>query len=57
MKAPAIQLTTPVTIELGQATDLTAKYKDIASVIAGATLHPGDVLDVSVPQASTITGP
>ena len=52
-----LQLTTPITIELGQATDLTAKYKDIASVIAGATLHPGDVLDVSVPQASTITGP
>ena len=52
-----LQMTTPVTVMLGQATDLTAKYKDVASVIAGATLHPGDVLDVSVPQASTITGP
>jgi protein involved in polysaccharide export with SLBB domain len=33
------------------------KYRDVASVIAGATLHPGDVLDVSVPQAPTISGP
>ncbi len=52
-----LKLTTPVTVELGQATDLKAKYTDIASVIAGATLHPGDVLDVSVPQAPTISGP
>ena len=53
----SLQLTAPVKVDLGQATDLTAKYQDIASVIAGATLHPGDILDVSVPQASTITGP
>ena len=53
----SLQLTAPVRVDLGQATELPAKYQDIASVIAGATLHPGDVLDVSVPQASTITGP
>lgn len=52
-----LKLTTPVTVDLGQPTDLTAKYTDIASVIAGATLHPGDVLNVSVPQAPTISGP
>ena len=52
-----LHLTSPVLVELGPATELTAKYQDIASVIAGTTLHPGDVLDVSVPQASTITGP
>jgi len=52
-----LQLTTPVSVTLGQATELKAKYQVIASVIAGATLHPGDVLDVTVPQASTVTGP
>jgi cell division protein FtsQ len=52
-----LQLTTPVSVALGTATELPEKYEDIASVIAGATLHAGDVLDVSVPQASTITGP
>ncbi len=52
-----LHLTSPVTVMLGTATDLTAKYQDVASVIAGATLNPGDVVDVSVPQASTITGP
>ena len=52
-----LQLTTPVRVDMGTATHLEEKYRDIASVIAGATLHPGDVIDVSVPQASTITGP
>ena len=52
-----LHLTTPVTVNLGTPTELNQKYNDIASVIAGATLHPGDVIDVSVPQASTITGP
>ena len=53
----SLQLTSPITITLGTTAQLDAKYRDIASVIAGATLHPGDVVDVSVPQASTITGP
>lgn len=52
-----LHLTSPVIIELGQATELSQKYEDIAAVIAGATLHAGDVLDVSVPQSSTISGP
>jgi len=53
----SLRLTSPVKVELGTATELTQKYEDVAAVIAGATLHAGDVLDVSVPQASTITGP
>jgi cell division protein FtsQ len=53
----SLQLNTPVSVILGPATELSAKYQVIASVIAGATLHPGDVLDVTVPQASTVTGP
>ena len=34
---------------------LRAKFSDIAAIIAGTSLHAGDVIDVSVPQASTIT--
>jgi len=52
-----LHLVRPVIIKLGHVTDLTQKYKDIAAVVAGATLHAGDVLDVSVPQSSTISGP
>ena len=55
--AITLHLVRPVIIEMGQATELTQKYEDIAAVIAGATLHAGDVLDVSVPQSSTISGP
>ena len=50
-------MTSPITIQLGTPAQLDQKYRDIASIIAGATLHPGDVVDVSVPQASTVTGP
>lgn len=52
-----LHLATPVTFILGPATNLLAKYEDIAAVIANATLHHGDVVDVSVPQAMTVTGP
>ena len=55
--AVTLHLVRPVIVEMGQATELTQKYEDIAAVIAGATLHAGDVLDVSVPQSSTISGP
>jgi len=52
-----IALTSPLTFVLGPASDLAAKYEDIAAVIHGATMHAGDVIDVSVPQAMTVTGP
>ena len=52
-----LQMDAPVTFSLGAPTHLMAKYKDVAAIIAGTTLHAGDVVDVSVPQASTITGP
>jgi hypothetical protein len=35
--------------------ELTAKYEDVSSILAGATLHNGDVIDVSVPDAPTVT--
>lgn len=53
----ALHLDTPITFQLGPASDLLAKYEDIAAVIARTTLHAGDVVDVSVPQAMTVAGP
>jgi cell division protein FtsQ len=52
-----LRLTSPLTFILGTATDLRAKYEDVAAVIAHATVHEGDVVDVSVPQAMTVSGP
>ena len=52
-----LHLDTPVSFVLGPASDLSQKYEDVASVIARTTLHIGDVVDVSVPQAMTVTGP
>ena len=52
----ALRMTTPVTFVLGPPTQLHAKFVSIASVIAHATLRPGDVVDVTVPGALTVTG-
>jgi hypothetical protein len=48
-------MTTPIVVDVGTATELPAKYEDVSSILAGATLHNGDVIDVSVPQAPTVT--
>ena len=48
-------LTTPVLVDIGTATELTAKYEVVSSILAGASLHNGDVIDVSVPDAPTVT--
>jgi cell division septal protein FtsQ len=50
-----LALTTPIVVDIGTAVDLTAKYEDVSSILAGATLHNGDVIDVSVPDAPTVT--
>ena len=50
-----LALTTPVLVDIGSPTELTAKYEDVSSILAGATLHNGDVIDVSVPDAPTVT--
>jgi cell division protein FtsQ len=52
-----LSMTTPIAVDIGSATQLTAKYEDVSSILAGATLHNGDVIDVSVPDAPTVTGP
>ncbi|HEX3793271.1 MAG TPA: FtsQ-type POTRA domain-containing protein [Acidimicrobiales bacterium] len=51
-----LAMTTPITVNIGTATQLPAKYEDVTSLLAHATLHTGDVLDVSVPDAPTVTG-
>jgi cell division protein FtsQ len=49
-----LKLTTPVTIFLGTTAQLAQKYEDAASVLAGAKLVTGDVIDVSVPESPTV---
>jgi cell division protein FtsQ len=50
-------MTTPILVDLGDASQLNAKYEDVSAALAGATLHVGDIIDVSVPGAMTVTGP
>ncbi len=50
-----LAMTTPVVVDIGSTAELTAKYEDVSSILAGATLHNGDVIDVSVPDAPTVT--
>jgi hypothetical protein len=50
-----LALTTPIVVDIGTAVELTAKYEDVSSILSGATLHNGDVIDVSVPDAPTVT--
>jgi cell division protein FtsQ len=50
-----LSMTTPIAVDIGTAAQLTDKYEDVTSILAGATLHNGDVIDVSVPDAPTVT--
>jgi len=50
-----LALTTPVTVVLGSPDQLTAKYEDVAALLAGAPLHAGDIIDVAVPESPTVT--
>jgi hypothetical protein len=50
-------MTTPIVVNVGTASQLPSKYEDVTSILAGASLHAGDVIDVSVPDAPTVTGP
>jgi hypothetical protein len=43
-------------VQLAMTTPLRAKYEDVSASLAGATLHTGAVIDVSVPGAPTVTG-
>jgi hypothetical protein len=50
-----LSLTTPLVVNIGTATQLPTKYEAVSAILGGATLHNGDVIDVSVPQAPTVT--
>ena len=50
-----LAMTTPIVVNIGSGTQLEAKYEDVSSILAGATLQSGDVIDVSVPRAPTVT--
>ncbi|HEY6426804.1 MAG TPA: FtsQ-type POTRA domain-containing protein [Acidimicrobiales bacterium] len=50
-----LAMTTPLLVDIGSASQLGAKYEDVSSILAAATLHNGDVIDVSVPDAPTVT--
>jgi cell division protein FtsQ len=50
-----LSMTTPIVVDIGLPTQLTAKYEDVSSILAGATLHDGAIIDVSVPDAPTVT--
>jgi cell division protein FtsQ len=50
-----LTMTTPIVINIGTASQLPSKYEDITAMLSGATLHTGDVIDVSVPDAPTLT--
>jgi len=50
-----LTMTTPILVDIGSTAQLTAKYEDVSAILVGATLHNGDVIDVSVPQAPTVT--
>jgi len=52
-----LAMTTPILVDIGDTTQLHAKYEDVSAALAGATLHDGDIIDVSVPGAMTVTGP
>jgi len=52
-----LQLTTPISVLLGGPVQLPAKYSDVASILAHAVLHPGDVIDVTVPGSPVVAGP
>ncbi len=52
-----LQMTTPVRFVIGLPVQLGDKFTSIASVIAHATLRPGDVVDVTVPGSLAVTGP
>lgn len=49
-----LALDSGITVVLGRATDLTAKYEDVAAILAHGTLHPTSTIDVSVPESPTV---
>jgi cell division protein FtsQ len=49
-------LSSGITVLIGTDDDLTAKYEDVAAIIAHASLQGATTIDVTVPQSPTVTG-
>ena len=49
-----LALDSGVTVVLGTATELPAKFEDVAAILAHGTLHPTSIIDVSVPESPTV---
>ena len=52
-----LTMTTPILVNIGNASQLTAKYEDVTTMLANVALHDGDTIDVSVPGVPTVSGP
>ena len=50
----SLALTSGLVVLLGTASDLTAKYEDVAAIIAHASLRGAHTIDVTVPQSPTV---
>jgi len=52
-----LTMTTPILVDIGDTSQLGEKYEDVTTMLAHVALHDGDTIDVSVPEAPTVTGP
>lgn len=52
----SLYLNSGLTVLLGTTDDLSAKYEDVAAIIAHATLTGAKTIDVTVPQSPTVAG-
>ena len=53
--AVSLALTSGLIVRLGTTSDLTAKYEDVAAIIANAPLRGAHTIDVTVPQSPTVS--
>jgi len=52
----SLALNSGITVLFGTDADRTAKYKDVAAILANGTLHATSVIDVTVPESPTVSG-
>lgn len=52
----SLALDSGITVLFGTDSDRVAKYQDIASILAHATLHATSIIDVTVPESPTVSG-
>jgi cell division septal protein FtsQ len=52
----SMTLNSGITVLVGTTTDLIAKYKDIAAILAHGTLHATSTIDVTVSASPTVSG-